>query len=1329
MSRCVSSSSTRRCVFSARTLAAAAGTVACMALAGPAGATGFSWLSPVGGLWSNSLNWSPAGVPLVAGDTAAFGVSGAPYTVTMDVSPTLDGLTVSSGDATLFVSGRTVTVGGATGLTAGVLQLRSSAWVGAGLMSNGATVFAEGSSTIANLSNTGLLTVRGVSGLNAGLTVSNPFANTGTLVLTSQVNAAANLAVGGSGVFTNGASGEFRIEAGAGGQRLVDASVQNSGAVNINGDATYARASGLHTNTGAYTISTGRTLTISGNSQRFEQNGGTLAVDGELAVNSATFRLQGGAISGAGLVRLTHSRLEMGGGGSGTVVTRGSGTMGGSIVSGQTVLVRGESGINTSVTTDGGFSNVGTLTFTSLVITTANMAVGGSGTLSNFGTLNILAGAGGGRQYDWNLSNQAAGTVEVDADAVFSGPSRSHTTAGQFHIATGKSLTINGNSQTFTLTNGTLDVDGLLDVVGATFVFNGGALTGDGTARVTSGRLSLGASGTGTVVHRGSGTMVGNIKANQSVLVRGESGLNTSITADDSFSNAGHLTFTSLVNATSNLTVNNGGTVSNTGTIDVLAGLGGGRQYNWNLSNGAAGTVNIAGDAAFNGSGRVHGNSGQFSISSGASLTINGGAQIFTQQAGVFSVDGLMDVSGATLSLNGGAVTGTGTVRTTNGRLTFGPGPGGVNGVVVQRGSGTMAGDVPSGAQVLTRGEGGLNTTVTADGSFANNGGMTFTSLVFATSHMVVNGGGTLTNNGTLEVLAGAGGGRQYDWNLENGSGGAVDIDAGVAFVGTGRSHSNSGQFMVRNGASLTVSGSNQTFTQQAGALQVDGLFDVSSATLAFNGGSITGTGTARVTNGRLTLGTAPGGTGTVVHRGSGTMAGDIRAVTGVIVRGESALNTSITADNSFMNSGSLTFTSTVFANSNMTVAGGGTLTNKGSLSVLPGAGGQRQYDWNLTNDAGGTASFEADTTFVGTGRAHANGGAFSVASGRTLTVSGGSQSFAMNGGTMDVDGVFDASSATFAFNGGTISGDGVVRVTNGRLTHGAGGTGTVVHRGSGTMAGDMPSGHRVLVRGESALNTTITADDSFVNGGTIELTSTAFAGGILTVAGGQTLTNTGTFNILSGAGGARQLNGVLVNQGAFASGAVASLGGVSGANHTNSGVFSVESGTLTVTGNSFTNLAGGSVRGNGTLNVGAIGAAGLQNDGSVDPGLSIGSLTIQGRLNNGATGQLGIEIAGVGAGQFDVLNVTGQASLDGRVAVALMAGYTPAVGDSFRVLNYASRAGAFGQVVTVAGNLGVSFEAQYSGTFMTLVVTAIPSPGGAGVLLLAGLRTMRRRR
>ncbi len=1324
-----------RCVVDARRIAAAAGTVASFVVAvgvglmvAPAEGGAFSWSSAAGSNWSVGTNWSPVGAPQAAGDSVLIDAAGSPYTITLDVNPTLDAFTMNSADATLFMDGRTMTVSGASTITSGTVQLRSSAWAGAGTLSNAGTLIVEGGSSINNLSNTGTMTVRGVSGLNTGLTVNSPFSNSGTMNFTSTVFASANLAVGGTGVFTNSAAGTVNVFAGAGGQRSFNAVLANAGALNVSGDLSLDRASGLHTISGAVTIDAGRTLTVNGNSQKFTLTGGTLAVDGELAVNGATFRLAGGAISGAGTVRITGGRLEMGGGGSGTVVTRGNGTMSGSIVSGQTVVVRGESGLNTSINTDGAFSNVGTLTFTSTVSATANMTVGGSGTMSNFGTLNILSGAGGQRQYDWNLSNQAAGKVEIDADAVFSGPSRSHTTAGQFHIASGRSLTISGNSQTFSLTNGTMDVDGLFDVVSATFFFNGGTLTGDGTARVTNGRVSLGNGGAGTIVTRGTGSMVGNIKANQSVLVRGESGYNTSITADDSFSNAGTLTFGSTVFAASNMAINKGGTLTNNGTVGVLSGAGGQRQYNWNLANSGTGTVSIDAAAVFDGTNRAHSNSGQFSVAGGASLTINGNNQTFTQQGGTLNVDGLFDAASSTLVLNGGSITGSGTTRVTSGRLSLGTKA--TAGTVVQRGTGTLAGSISAGLSVLVRGESGFNTTITADDSFTNAGSLTFTSTVFAASNMTVNGGGTLTNTGTLSFISGSGGSRQYNWNLANAGSGTVGVSTDAVFVGAGRAHSNAGAFNVSSGASLTISGGPQTFSQNAGTMTVDGLFDVVASTFEFNGGTITGTGTTRVTNGRLALGTLPGGSGTVVHRGTGTMVGDIRSGTTVLVRGESGLNTTIAADDSFGNAGTLLFSSTVFATSNMTVGGSRTLTNTGTVDFQSGAGGQRQYDWNLTNDAAGTVSVNSDVAFVGTGRTHSSAGIFQVSDGRSLTVNGGGQTFTLGGGSLNVGsgGVFDVVGSTLAFNGGAIGGAGTVRVTNGRLDHGAAGTGTVVHRGTGTMGGDVPAGHRVVVRGESGLNTSITADNSFVNAGTIDLTSTVFATGNLTVGGGRVLTNTGTFNILNGAGGQRAVSAVLRNSGLVDSSTTASIGS-NGAQHTNAGNLRVTSGTLTITGDSFTNQAGGLVSGNGRLDVTALQAAGLRNDGSVQPGLSVGSLTIAGRLTSGDTGELGIEIAGLGSGQFDVLTVTGPVTLAGRVAVSLLPGYLPTIGDTFRVFNYASRTGSFAQVVTVLGNPGVTFDAQYNGSFMNLVVTAVPAPGGVASLLLLGAVAARRKR
>lgn len=1331
------STSVRRCGFSARGLAAVAGGAISLAAASSATGAAYVWGSAIGGSWGTQANWSPVGVPQAAGDTASILATGAAYTVTLNISPTLDAFTMNSADATLAINGQTMTVSGASTITSGTVNMRNTAWVGAGLLTNSGSMTVEGNSTIANLANGGALTVQGVPGFHCLLTVNNPFTNSGTMTFTSTTLANANLAVGGAGTFTNLAGGTVNVLAGASGQRSFNANVVNQGTFNVNAAASLDRASGQHSNSGAMTIAAGNSLTVNGNSQKFTQSGGTLQVDGELAVNSATFRLEGGAITGAGLVRLTNSRLEMGGNGTGTVVTRGNGTMAGSIVSGQTVIVRGEPGFNTGITTDGAFSNIGTLSFTSTTNATANMTVGGSGTLSNFGSLNILAGAGGGRSYDWNLANQGAGSVEVDADASFTGAGRTHTTAGLFHVATSRTLTINGNSQTFTVTGGTLDVDGLLDVVSATFHFNGGTITGDGTARVTNGRLQMGNGGAGMIVTRGTGTMLGSIKNAQNVTVRGEPGFNTSITADDSFANAGSLTFTSTTNAAANMAINKGGTLTNNGAINVLAGAGGGRSYNWNLANTAAGSVTIDADADFTGISRTHSTAGQFTIPSGRSLTINGNNQTFALTGGTLNVAGLLDAASSTLTLNGGAITGAGTVRTTNGRLSMGPNN--TTGTAVVRGTATMGGSIGPGLNVIVRGEPSFNTNVTADGSFNNAGSLSFTSTTNASANLTIANNGTLTSTGNVNILPGAGGSRMFNWNFANDTGGTVSVEATSVFAGTSKTQSNDGTFNVTSTGALTVSGNGQTFSQNAGSLNVDGLFDVEGATFAFNGGSITGSGTTRVTNGRLTLGVLPGGSGTVVHRGTGSMAGNIRSSTTVLVRGEPSLNTNITADDSFSNAGNLTFTSTTFASSNMTVNGGGTLTNTGAIDFLAGSGGQRQYNWNLANAITGNVTVNAETVFSGTSRTHTNSGTFQVADARSLTVNGGGQTFTQAAGSLTVGagGVFDVSGATFNFNGGTIGGPGTTRVTNGRLVHGPAGTGTVVHRGGGTMGGDIPSGHRTIIRGEPSLNTNIAADDSFSNAGILDFTSTTFAQANLTVNNGRILTNTGTINILPGSGGQRAISAIMNNSGLIVNEATASWGATS-ANHVNSaGTIRLTANSLTITGSTFTNQNEASVQGNATIDVTAMGVTGLANNANLDPGVgfasndaaSIGALRIQGNLTQQPQGALRVNLAGLTSNLIDLLTVSGTASLAGVVEVGLAPGYLPNIGDSFRVMNYASKTGTFAAVNTLLGNTGVSFEAQYSATFMTLVVTAIPSPGATSMLALAGLTVVRRRR
>ena len=70
---------------------------ALLLLAGAPSAWGQStWTNTAGGLWNTAANWSP-GVPLVA-DNAQFSTVTGSYTVTFNVSPTTNGLSVSDGN-------------------------------------------------------------------------------------------------------------------------------------------------------------------------------------------------------------------------------------------------------------------------------------------------------------------------------------------------------------------------------------------------------------------------------------------------------------------------------------------------------------------------------------------------------------------------------------------------------------------------------------------------------------------------------------------------------------------------------------------------------------------------------------------------------------------------------------------------------------------------------------------------------------------------------------------------------------------------------------------------------------------------------------------------------------------------------------------------------------------------------------------------------------------------------------------------------------------------------------------------------------------------------
>ncbi|MCG3146454.1 MAG: hypothetical protein HONDAALG_04546 [Gammaproteobacteria bacterium] len=147
-------------------------------------------------------------------------------------------------------------------------------------------------------------------------------------------------------------------------------------------------------------------------------------------------------------------------------------------------------------------------------------------------------------------------------------------------------------------------------------------------------------------------------------------------------------------------------------------------------------------------------------------------------------------------------------------------------------------------------------------------------------------------------------------------------------------------------------------------------------------------------------------------------------------------------------------------------------------------------------------------------------------------------------------------------------------------------------------------------------------------------------------------------------------------------------------------------------------------LRGNGGTLLGN-----LLNGGTVAPGTSPGTITVDGDYSQLPGGRLVIEIGGLAPGiDFDVLDVTGTASLDGTLEVVLINGFVPQLADVFQFLLAGSIEGGFGSLIFPIFN-GRTFALDLpSGS---LAVEAVPLPPALWLLVSAmlGLIGIGRRR
>lgn len=258
----------------------------------------------------------------------------------------------------------------------------------------------------------------------------------------------------------------------------------------------------------------------------------------------------------------------------------------------------------------------------------------------------------------------------------------------------------------------------------------------------------------------------------------------------------------------------------------------------------------------------------------------------------------------------------------------------------------------------------------------------------------------------------------------------------------------------------------------------------------------------------------------------------------------------------------------------------------------------------------------------------------------------------------------------------------------------------------------DFPGGPpgRLVKAGEGTMVMTADAATNAYSGltlvseGTLMIGTNGMTGapgrGPLTVDARLVLNLVGAFsNALAG-------TGVVVNTG---SGTLALTSGGAW-----SGGLQISNGTLlaqgTISPGSVTVASGATLGGGGTI------TANVSSDGGVAPGGSAGVLSIDGTYAQNSGAALRIELGGTGGPgvDSDMLAITGSATLDGTLQVTLINGYTPALGDFFSLLTANGLSGGFATTNLPALAPGLAWDVQYvAGLVITLEVVSGTGPTG----------------
>ncbi len=1104
--------------------------------------------------------------------------------------------------------------------------------------------------------------------------------NFGALSYTGS-NLAFGMGSGQAGVLNN-LAGAFLDLNGDGDLPLANAgahAVNNAGTINRFGSGTTDVGVPFHNN--ATVNVTAGTLNLAGGgtqSGTFAVSGGfTLQLGGTHTLSAAS------SVSGAGTLQVA----------SGLATINGPVTVGTLRISGGNAVVNNNTSVPALDLAGGSIGGSGLLTVTSTLTWSAGDMAASTGKTVLIGSASGTISGAGGKWLSRTLEN--AGTLSYTGSGLLFGFGAGQ--AGVLSNLPGATLNFSG------------DGDLGLANAGSHLVTNAGTLNRSG-AGATDVAVPFDNSGT---VNVSAGTLSLNAGGNQSGFFVATSGKTLQLggthllSAGTSVSGAGTLQIVSGVS-----------TLNGALAVGILRLLGGSAVLNTNVS---VPNLEIAG-------GSVAG-TGVLTVTT--SLTWTAGDMAVSTGKTVLAASAVGSISGASNKYLSRTFDSAGTISYTGSNLQFGFAP-------------AQAGvwNILSGSVVTLSGDGDLG--LANAGSHAVNNAGTINRLGAGTTTVAVllNNSSTVNvNAATLQLLGG--GTHTGTFTLNSGTtlqlGDIHAFSAASAVTGSAANvHFLSGtstldgalsvaNMEINGGAAvINTNPSVQSLTMSAGSLAGAGILTV-TVTLTWTGGNMAASTGKTVLAGSAT-GTISGAgnkylsrtldnAGTLTYSGTNLAFGFAASQAGVLNNLAAAvLNLSGDGDFALANAG------THAVNNSGTVNRSGTgatdvavaLNNTGTINVTAGilnlsAGGSHTGSFALSGGTplqlAGTHTFSAASSLTGasasvdfvSGAATVDG-SLSVG---TIQISGGSAVLNTN-----------TSVVTLTLSGGSLGGTGIVTVTATMTWSGgdmAASTGKTVLAGSatGTISG---TGNKYLSR---TLENSGTLD---YTGSNLQFGFAAAQAGVLINLSGAVLNLTGDGDLSLANGGSHAVNnaGTLNRSGTGTTTVDAGISfGNAGSVNINAGTLDVASGyiqtagaTVLASGTTLASVGGVDLQGGSLSGVGTI-SGNLTNGGVVNPGGTgtAGTLTITGNYIQTASGVLNIELGGTTAGAFDVLAISGTATLDGTLNVSVINAYSPTVSDTFAVLTYASQTGVFATLTGLDLGGGMMLSPAYNAADFTLTV------------------------